>query len=94
MEETKNTLMEILTECFGESVADMAAAGGDIFFDHGHAPPNADYLDSLDRTEYIMAIEDRLDVEIPDAIASGFKSFDDIVRYVSTMMAGPANGAH
>ena len=38
--------------------------------------------DSLDIFELIMALEDELDMEIPDEDAEGFVTVGDVVKYV------------
>ncbi|GAA0078025.1 acyl carrier protein [Clostridium weizhouense] len=38
--------------------------------------------DSLDIVELIMALEDELDMEIPDEDVEGFKTVGDVVNYV------------
>ncbi|MGG7324304.1 acyl carrier protein [Clostridium baratii] len=38
--------------------------------------------DSLDIVELIMALEDELDMEIPDEDVEGFKIVGDVVEYV------------
>lgn len=38
--------------------------------------------DSLDIVELIMALEDELEMEIPDEDVEGFKTVGDVVRYV------------
>ena len=38
--------------------------------------------DSLDIVELIMALEDDLDMEIPDEDVEGFKTVGDVVEYV------------
>ncbi|PRR84163.1 acyl carrier protein [Clostridium vincentii] len=40
--------------------------------------------DSLDIVELIMALEDELDLEIPDEEVEGFKTVGDVVTYVKT----------
>jgi len=40
--------------------------------------------DSLDAVEIIMGIEEKFDIEIPDAAAEAFENVGDIVRYVES----------
>ncbi len=40
--------------------------------------------DSLDAVEIIMSIEDEFDIEIPDDIAEGFRTIQDIMDYIET----------
>ncbi|MEQ8155189.1 MAG: acyl carrier protein [Clostridiaceae bacterium] len=40
--------------------------------------------DSLDIVELIMALEDELEVEIPDEVAEKFSTVGDVVNYVKS----------
>ena len=40
--------------------------------------------DSIDIVELIMALEDELDMEIPDEDAEGFVTVGDVVKYVKS----------
>ena len=40
--------------------------------------------DSLDTVELIMALEDELEMEIPDEDVENFKTVGDVVNYVKT----------
>ncbi|MGL4873853.1 MAG: acyl carrier protein [Clostridium sp.] len=40
--------------------------------------------DSLDIVELIMALEDELDMEMPDEDVEGFKTVGDVVNYVKS----------
>lgn len=42
--------------------------------------------DSLDAVEIIMAIEDEFGIEIPDDVATDFKTVKDITDYVESMI--------
>ena len=39
-------------------------------------------LDSLDELEFVMAIEEKFDIEIPDDSADEIKSIHDIIEYI------------
>ena len=39
--------------------------------------------DSLDIVELIMALEEELEIEIPDEDAEGFKTVGDVVEYIT-----------
>lgn len=95
MEDTKTRILAMIEKDFGSNIAELARAGDQIFFNHGdtHAREE-DYLDSLDRTELVMACEDEFGIDIPDAIAATFKTLDELVVYVDTVIAGPINGAN
>ncbi len=38
--------------------------------------------DSLDAVELIMAIEEEFDIEIPDEVAGGLKTVQDIISFI------------
>lgn len=38
--------------------------------------------DSLDAVELIMAIEEEFDIEIPDEVAGGMKTVQDIISFI------------
>lgn len=42
--------------------------------------------DSLDAVEIIMAIEDEFGIEVPDEVATEFKTIKDIVEFVESVM--------
>ena len=42
--------------------------------------------DSLDAVEIIMSIEDEYGIEIPDEVATEFKTIKDLVEYVESVM--------
>jgi len=43
-------------------------------------------MDSLDKTEAIMALEDRFDIEIADAEAKKLRTVGDAVRFIAAML--------
>ena len=53
-----------------------------------------DDLDSLARLELALALEDELDVELPEEVVTGFETLDDLVDAVLAQVvlsqAGPA----
>lgn len=42
-------------------------------------------LDSLDKVEILMHIEDEFEIEIYDDISDSFKSPEDIIKYISKL---------
>lgn len=96
MEDIKMQLIAMLGEGFGPSIAEKAEDDGDlaIFFNHDEGAGGEDYLDSLDRTEFVMAIEDHYKIEIPDELAAKFKTINDVATYVDTVTRGALHGAH
>ena len=40
--------------------------------------------DSLDIVELIMALEEELEMEIPDEDAEGFKTVGDVIKYIKS----------
>lgn len=58
-----------------------------LSIDEGSVTMEASFIDdlnadSLDIVELIMALEDELDMEIPDEDVEGFKTVADVVNYV------------
>ena len=41
--------------------------------------------DSLDAVELIMAIEEEFDIEIPDEVAGGMKTVQDLISYIEQL---------
>lgn len=93
MEDVRNKLVEIFTEQFGEEIAKAAQDGGEIFVDHGRGWANGS-LDSLDKVEFVMAVEDAFKVEIADYQIEGFRSLDDVAKFVHALTSDPKHGAH
>ena len=94
MQEIKDRLVKLMAEQLGETIAERAQEeGAEIFADHGKGWADGS-LDSLDKVEFVMAVEDEFKVEIPDSIVPGFKTLDDVARYVDTMKSGAAHGGH
>lgn len=98
MENIRDKLIGMLGDDFGDSIEEKAKAdpAAQLFFNHDSGPGAGvtDYLDSLDRVEFVMEIEEVFDISIPDEISSGFKSIDDIAAYVDTMTRGALHGGH
>ena len=46
--------------------------------------------DSLDLVEFVMALEERFDIEIPTKAAVTLATVGDVVRYIETRLAEPA----
>jgi acyl carrier protein len=88
MQEIKDRLVAIMTEQFGVSIAEAAADGGEIFANHGRGWA-AGALDSLDKVEFAMAVEDEFDVEIPDDRVKDFRTLDDVATFVGAAAHGP-----
>lgn len=45
-------------------------------------------VDSLDRVEFIMDLEERFDIEIPDEDAEQFKTIQDVYNYINKTKGG------
>jgi len=93
MDEMKEKLIEMLREEHGDEVAFAAAGGEEIFAAHG-AGWGDGKLDSLDRMEFIMSVEDAFDVELADEIVVDVRTVDQIAELVDTLTRGPLHGAH
>lgn len=82
---TRDRCLAILKKNFEGDDAVIAAAendSGEIFADHGAWMFTQGKLDSLDRTEYVMALEDEFDIEIDDDDAAKFRTFADVVANI------------
>ena len=68
----------------GNTVLDLiktfAVTGAEI---DGDSTVDSLGLDSLDEVEFIMAIEDTFDLEIPDSFAESFECVQDVIAYVT-----------
>lgn len=93
MQEIKDKLVEIVREQFGDDAAVKGAAGESLFSSHSDRDAEPE-LDSLDRVEFLMAVEDAYDIEIPDSIQGGFSTVDEVARYVATITAEAAHAGH
>jgi len=93
MDEIKEKLIEMLREAHGDDVAFAAAAGEEIFATHG-AGWGDGKLDSLDRLEFVMAVEDEYDIEITDALTVDVRTADQVAELVDTLTRSAAHGAH
>jgi acyl carrier protein len=92
----RDRCLAILEEYYGEDEVVMNGAknnSGEIFAPHGSSLWTAGKLDSIDRTEYVMALEDEFNIDIDDKAASEFRTFDHVVKHVESK-SGPAFGAH
>lgn len=81
MQDTKDRLITILTEQFGDSVANDAREGREIFVDHGRGWADGS-LDSLDKVEFVMAVEDEFHISVPDYAIRDFRLLDDVATFV------------
>ena len=72
-EEIFEKLKEIISEQFGiekDSIRKDSTFTDDLA------------ADSLDIVEFVMGIEENFDVEIPDEVAEGLKTVEDVVKYI------------
>ena len=65
----------------------QAIVADKLSIDEGNVTMDASFIDdlnadSLDIVELIMALEDELDMEIPDEDVENFKTVGDVVNYV------------
>jgi len=92
-ETTRDRCLAILKKYYDTDRDLIAAAetnSGEIFATHGAWMFTRGKLDSLDRTEYVMALEDEFGIEIGDDEEREFKLFSDVVGCVEGKLA-PAN---
>lgn len=95
MDDIKTKLVGMVDQMFGPSIAEAMREGKDIFTTtNGPVPADGDYLDSLDRIEFSMAIEEEFDITVPDVIVKDWKTLDQIAEYVSTVVSKPLHGGH
>src|SRR3546814_13269441 len=84
MEEVKNRLVGMVDQMFGPSIAVAMSEGKDVFATQGGpVPTEGDYLDSLDRNEFGMAIEEEFEIPVPDVIVKYWRNLDQGDEYVS-----------
>lgn len=74
----RDTVPRILAEVAGIP-ADEFDAGSHLALDLG--------LDSLDRMELVMALEDRLDLEIPDGAHERWETVGDVIDTVEAALS-------
>ena len=92
MQSTRERIIEIMREEHGDIVAEKATGGTDIFAAHGSAW-HAGYLDSLDRMELVMRLEDEFKIELPDAIVIDVRNIDELAHIVDAKISPPLHGA-
>src|SRR3546814_6613274 len=86
MEEVKNRLVGMVDQMFGPSIAVAMSEGKDVFATQGGpVPTEGDYLDSLDRIEFGMAIEEEFDITVPDVIVKDWRSEEHTSELQSLM---------
>ena len=73
MSETMHAIFELVANMFGVKFDDVRA-------DMSLADDLA--ADSLDSIEFVMAVEEKFEIEIEDGIVEGFKTVGDYVAYV------------
>lgn len=94
MSEIRDRLIVMIGEEFGQDIAEKCTNGQEVFASHTAGKWEEGMIDSLDRVEFSMAVEEAFGIEIPDAVIIGVTSIDDLAAYVETMTAKPAHGAH
>ena len=84
---------EIFAEEFGADLLAKAEGGDDLFKPAGAADRLKNDLDSLDKVDFIMAVEDSFDITISDVEAELCRSLEDVVNTVDTHLSKPRFGA-
>ncbi len=92
-DEIRAEIRAIFTELFSEEHAEKAFSGGDVFAAHGAVWQDG-MLDSLDRAEFAMAVEDRFNIQIDDVLMVSIRSVDQAVDLVFNLCGDAACGAH
>lgn len=94
MQEIKDRLVTLMAEQLGEKYAERATEeGSEIFVDHGRGWADGD-LDSLDKMEFVLAVEDEFKIDIPDYQIQGFRTLEDVAKFVHARKSAPLHGAH
>jgi acyl carrier protein len=53
-----------------------------------------DYLDSLDRAEFVMELEEEFGIDLPDSIAVHLTSLQDIADHLDVLLSGANASPH
>jgi acyl carrier protein len=93
MSDTKERLLKIAASEFGNDLAQRFGDGEALFSSHNDRGKEPE-LDSLDRVEFALAVEEEFKMEIPDSILGGFSTVGDFTGYIDQMTAPPAHGGH
>ncbi|MBX9815387.1 MAG: hypothetical protein K2X76_11860 [Sphingomonas sp.] len=85
----------VFTEFFGPSQLIAVGDHGHLWVDHGSGQPRcrAD-LDSLDRVEFIMALEEHFEVMIPDDVADGCTTIAGTAEAIEQLLAAKQAARH
>ena len=91
---SENKLSKILVSEIEEKVISVTAelfkkSQGEVTLDTSFVDDLA--ADSLDTVEFILAIEEEFDIEIPDSEASKVKKVNDVVQYVISLKHGSSH---
>ncbi len=92
-DEIRGSIRTIFTDEFGEERAEKAFAGEKVFAAHGEGLLEG-MLDSLDRAEFAMAVEDHFDIQIDDVLMVSIVTVDQVVDLVDNLCGDSACGAH
>ena len=85
MQGLRDRMVSQIRKSHGETIARRAADG---------EPVLTECMDSLERMDFIVGVENFVDICIPDAVTMDMKTIDDVAKYIDTMTSGPAHGAH
>ena len=92
-EHIETRLKKVFSEYFGPEALDRAGDDTKLFYNHGEEPTQAG-LDSLDKIELLMAVEEEFGIDIDDVSEELIRTFGDIVNAVETRVTGPKFGAN
>lgn len=88
MADIRGKLREMLTEHFGPAAVEGLANDTKMW---AQVPQNGfgvtGELDSLDKVEFLMGVEEEFQIDIPDSLAQQMHSIDDIANYLDRILA-------
>lgn len=88
LETTDQRLTALFEEMWGPEKAKAITDDEKLFMTHAAGRPvPEDALDSLDRADLLMAVEEQFDIELPDRIAALIETKKQLVDYIDNAVA-------
>lgn len=87
-EDVKRTVTKVFVEHFGEEQLQRLEKEPKMFESAGTGFLNSG-LDSLDKIEFVMALEEEFTIDIDDALLTTVHTLDDAVNAVHTLVSDP-----